>query len=92
MGIGRRTCRYLCGQSQVGQVPFQPSITHSVLFEMESGWEIETENLEFQKLEDVFKDRDGGIFDTIISFGPIHQLKTKLDAFKDQGTYLHNVF
>ena len=44
----------------------------------------------FQKIDEVFKYRDGGLFDTTLSFGPIHQLKTKLDSFKDQRTDLHH--
>ena len=50
---------------------------------MDSGGEVEKQDLEFQKLEEVFEDRDDDIFDYVLSFGPIHQLKTKLEAFKD---------
>ena len=50
---------------------------------MDSGGEVEAQALEFQKIYEVLEDRYRGIFDTIMSFGPIHQLKNKLDAFKD---------
>ena len=59
---------------------------------MHSGREVEARALEFQKIVEVFEDIYGGIFYTILSFDPIHKLKTKMDAFKDQGTGLHNVF
>ena len=59
---------------------------------MERGGEIEAHDLEFQKLEEVFEDRDGAFFYTIFSFGPIYQFKTKLQAFKDQGINLHSVY
>ena len=39
---------------------------------MNSGGEVEVQALEFQKIDEVFKDKDGDIFDTILSFGPIH--------------------
>ena len=45
---------------------------------MEGEREIETKVHEFGKLEDIFEDRDGNIFDIIISFGPVHELKNKL--------------
>ena len=58
---------------------------------MNSGGEVEARALEFHKRYEVFEDRDGGIFYTILSFSPINQLKTKLKAFKDQGADLHGV-
>ena len=42
---------------------------------MESEGEVEAQALEFQKLEEIFEDRDGDVLDTIISFVPFHQLK-----------------
>ena len=59
---------------------------------MGSGGEIEAQVLEFLKIEEVFEDRDSEIFYTLLSFGPVNQLKTKIKVFKDQGTYLHGVF
>ena len=59
---------------------------------MDSGGEVEAQALEFQKIDEVLEDRDVGIFDTILSFSPIHQLRKRLDAFKDQGIDLQNVF
>ena len=55
---------------------------------MDSGGEVESQSMEFQIIDEVLEYRVGGIFDTILSFSPIHQLKTSLDAFKDQGIYL----
>ena len=50
---------------------------------MDSGGEVEFQSLEFQKIDEVFEDGDGDIFYTIFSFGPVHQLKTKLESFKE---------
>ena len=47
---------------------------------MEGGWEIETQLHEFGKLEEIFEDRDGDIFYTIISFGLFHELKIKFQS------------
>ena len=55
---------------------------------MDSGG-VEAQALEFQRIDEVLEDRDSRIFDTILSFGPISQLKMR---FKDQGTDLHNFF
>ena len=59
---------------------------------MDSVGEVEAGALEFQKIDGVFEDRDDKIFYTVLSLGPIHQLKTKLEIFKDQGIDLLNVF
>ena len=59
---------------------------------MDSEDEVGEHALELQKIDEVFEDRDSDIFYTLLSFGPIHQLKTKLEAFKDQGIDLHGIF
>ena len=59
---------------------------------MESKGEIETQALEFKKLEEIFEDRDGDILNHILSFGPVYQLKTKLQAFKYKGIDMHGVY
>ena len=58
---------------------------------MDNGGEIEAQALEFQKIEEVFEDRGSEFFDTLLSFGSINQLKTKIKTFEDQGTDLHGV-
>ena len=58
---------------------------------MDSGGEIEAQALEFQKIEEVLEDRDSEVFDTLLSFGSINQLKTKIKTFQYQGTDLHGV-
>ena len=58
---------------------------------MDSGGEIESRVLDFQKFEEVFEDRDSEIFDTLLSFVLVNQLKTKIKTFMDQGTNLHGV-
>ena len=59
---------------------------------MDSGGEVEAQALKFLKIDEFLEDRDNKIFDTILSFRPIIQLKTKLDAFKGQGIDLHYIF
>ena len=59
---------------------------------MDSGGEIEDQALEFQKIEDVFGDRDGEVFDTLLSFGSINQLQAKLKTLKEQGKGIHGVY
>ena len=39
---------------------------------MDNRCEVETQVLDFQKQEEVFANRDGGIFDIIISFVIVH--------------------
>ena len=39
---------------------------------MDSGGEVEARAMEFHKIDEVIEDRDCGIFDTILSFDPIH--------------------
>ena len=53
---------------------------------MDSGGEVEAQNLEFHKIEEIFEDNNSGIFYTLLSFLPINQLKTKITSFKDLGT------
>ena len=50
---------------------------------MESGGEIKAHVHEFRKLEEIFKDKDGNVFDIVLSFGPIHELKSKIQTFKE---------
>ena len=59
---------------------------------MDSGGEIEAQVLEFQKIEKVFEDRDIEVFDTLLFFGLVNQLKTKIKTFEDHGTDLHGFF
>ena len=40
----------------------------------------------------MFKDKDGEVFDTLLSVGSINQSQTKLKTFKDQGKYVHGVY
>ena len=58
---------------------------------MEEELEIETYNREFNKLEEIFEDRGGVCFHTIISFGPVHELKIRLKTLEEQGIDLYGV-
>ena len=53
--------------------------------------EVESLNLEYQKIEELFEDKDAEVFDTILLNGPIDSVKQKLKLLKDQGTDIHNV-
>ena len=58
---------------------------------MDSGGKIEFQYLEYHKIEEVLEDRESEVFDTLLSFGSVNQLKTKIKTFEDQGTDLHGV-
>ena len=59
---------------------------------MEGEREVKTQVHEFGKLEEIFEDIDGDIFDTVLSFGLFHESKNKLKTFKYQGFDFHNVY
>ena len=44
---------------------------------MDNKGEIEAQDLEFHKIEEVFEDRDSEIFYTIFSFGLVNHLKIR---------------
>ena len=46
---------------------------------------------EFNKLEEIFEDRDGDVFDTVLSFGNIHELKNKLKTLETQGIDVNGI-
>ena len=95
--IGRRELT-LRGRSQLRQIliysladqvcHFLPTIDY---LKMDSGGEIEAQALEYQKIEEVFENRDIDIFYTLLYFCSVNQLKTKIKTFEYQGTYLHGV-
>ena len=50
------------------------------------------QNLEYDKIEEFFEDRDFDIFDTILLNGPIETVNNKIKFIRDQGTDMHNVY
>ena len=54
--------------------------------------EVESMNIEYHKIEELFKDKDSNFFDTILLNGPIEADKKKLELLKDQGIEVHGVF
>ena len=62
------------------------------LYKMAQVENVEVQNLEYQKLEELFEDRDSEVFDTILLNGWIDTFKKKLKLLKDQGTDIHNVY
>ena len=86
---GRRQLKKILIHLSVYQVGhFLPTKNY---LKMDSGGEIDAQTLEFQKIEEVFEDRDSEVFDTLLTFGSINQLKTKIKTFEHQGTSLHGV-
>ena len=45
---------------------------------MEGEGEVEAHAREFNKLEEIFEDRDRDFFDRLLSFIPMHELNNKL--------------
>ena len=58
---------------------------------MEGDGEAETQVHKFSKLDENFEERGKDIFDTILSFGPVHELKSRLKTFEERGIDLHNI-
>ena len=54
--------------------------------------EVESSNIKYQIIEELFEDKDAKVFDTIFLNGPIDVVKPKLNLLKYQGTYIHNVY
>ena len=47
--------------------------------------EVESLNLEYQNIKDLFEDKDSEIFDTILLNGPIEAVKNKLNFLRTRG-------
>ena len=62
------------------------------LYKMAHVENVEAQNLGYQKVEELFEDRDLEVFDTILLNGPIDTIKKKLKLLKHQGTDIHNVY
>ena len=62
------------------------------VFKMVEVEEVEVQNLEYHRIEEVFEDKESDIFDTILLNGPIDSVKAKLKPLKDQGTEVHGIF
>ena len=62
------------------------------VFKMVEVEEVEAQNLEYQRIEEVFEDKDSNILDTILLNGPIDAVKTKLKLLKDQVTEVYSIF
>ena len=53
---------------------------------------VEAQNLEYQKMKELFEDRDDEVFDTILLNRPIDTLTKKLKLLKYQGNNIHNIY
>ena len=54
--------------------------------------EVESLNLEYQKIKELFEDKDSKFFDTILLNGPMQGAKNKLKFLRDEGIEIHSVF
>ena len=52
---------------------------------------MEAQALEYQKIEEVFEDKDCEFFDNIMSISSVDLLKNELKVLKDQGIDVHGV-
>ena len=56
---------------------------------MEGEGEVETHVCEFNKLDEIFEDMDGDVFGKVLSFGPVHELKNRINTFRNRElTYM----
>ena len=53
---------------------------------------MEVQDLEYQKVEESFKDRDVEVFDTLLLNGPISEVKEKIILLKEKGTNMHTIY
>ena len=53
---------------------------------------IETQGLEYQKVEELLDDRNADVFDLVLLNGSIDDVKQKLNLLRDQGTDFHNIY
>ena len=74
-------------KDQVGHV----SPLHKV-YKMDEVEGLADQNLEYEKIKELFEDKDSKIFDTILLNGPIEIVKNKLNLLRDQGTDVHSVY
>ena len=54
--------------------------------------EIELQNLEYQRIEEFFEDKELENFDTILLNSRIDSIKTKLKLLTEQGMEVHEIF
>ena len=53
---------------------------------------MKVQDVEYQKVEENFEDRDVEVFDMLLLNGPIGDVKEKLRLLKEQGTGVHNIY
>ena len=53
---------------------------------------MEVRDLQYQKVEEDFEDRDVEVFDMLLLNGPIGDVKEKLRLLTEQGIDLHNIY
>ena len=58
---------------------------------MKAKGEVKAQFRKFNKLEETFEDRDGDVFNIVLYFGPMHELKNKLKTLETQGVDVHSV-
>ena len=58
---------------------------------MEGEGEVEVHVKKFNNLEEIFEDRDGDVSDTLLSFGPVHEIKSKLKTLEAQEINVNGI-
>ena len=53
---------------------------------------MEVRDLQYQKVEEDFEDRDVEVFDMLLLNGPIGEVKEKRRLLKEHGTDVHNIY
>ena len=59
---------------------------------MDSVERVKAQASEYQNIEEVLEDKYYDVFDTLLLYGLVDQLKSKLKLLKEQGTDVHGVF
>ena len=76
----------------LSRIPGRVFILTRKVFKITNVEELETQNLEYKRIEEVFQDKESEFFDTKLLNGPIESVKAKLKIHKDQGTKFHSIF
>ena len=66
-------------------------LTRQVIFKNGGEGEVDTQVYEFSKLDEIFEDNDGDIFDIVLSFGMVHESNNRIKYLKEHGIDLHDI-
>ena len=66
-------------------------LTRQIIFQNGGEGEVDTQVYEFSKLDEIFEDNDGDIFDIVLSFGMVHESNNRIKYLEEQGIDLHDI-